>query len=479
MKKRWKYMALSLIMLISVAGCGYNKANDMEIITENTKYVRATRGEVIENYSLSFDIIGGSDVMPIGSWWGPYVHDGESINGVTLPNYYDDYFFELAKNSGINVFTVNPNIYASYVQETIELLKKCEEYNIGIFVNDARLRDSSDNAISKIRERVSEYYMYDSCLGVHMTDEPLANRFDDIAKIYRAYDELGIDNKYLYTNMLGASNSTNYNYSGDTSLMNYEEYLNLYLEKVQPKFLSYDHYLFKKQNDSIMNSAYFTSLSIVREFANANKIPFWVFVQAGGQHEEYEIETKPVFPNEAEMLWNVNTSLAYGAKSIQYFTFLQPKQFTYALNGERDYTRNGMVGAMGNINEWYYYAQKANKQIAAIDHVLMNAASMGIIKGGVAANTCIIGSEVIESGQFRELIGVEASDYIIGCFDYFGETALYVVNNSVTEKNDIKLIFSDKYGYDIIQRAEKFSVAGKTITLTMEKGEGVLITLKY
>ena len=268
-------------------------------------------------------------------------------------------------------------------------------------------------------------------------------------------------------------------YSGDSSAMNYEEYLRAYLEKVSTKFLSYDHYPFKQQNDGITKSSYFNNLSIVRKLANEYKIPFWVFVQAGGQHEEYEIETKPVFPNEAELLWNVNTCLAYGAKSIQYFTFLQPLQFTYAPNGARDYTRNGMIGAMGNINQWYYYVQKANKQVAAVDHVLMNSASMGIIKGGEVADACILGDEVIESGSFRELQKVVADDYIIGCFDYYGGTALYVVNNSVTEKNDIELHFSDKYGYDIIQRGNKYSVAAKTVTLTLEKGEGVLVTLKY
>lgn len=53
------------------------------------------------------------------------------------------------------------------------------------------------------------------------------------------------------------------------------------------------------------------------------------------------------------------------------------------------------------------------------------------------------------------------------------------MNNSVTEKDNIILTFSDRYGYDIYQRAQKFSVAGEKVELTLEAGEGVLLTLRY
>ena len=45
--------------------------------------------------------------------------------------------------------------------------------------------------------RPKDYYKYESCLGVHMADEPLANRFDGIGKIYKAYDELNINDKLI------------------------------------------------------------------------------------------------------------------------------------------------------------------------------------------------------------------------------------------------------------------------------------------
>ena len=80
--------------------------------------------------------------------------------------------------------------------------------------------------------------------------------------------------------------------------------------------------------------------------------------------------------------------------------------------------------------------------------------------------------------HFRELTGVDAGDALVGCFDYKGGTALYVVNNSVTTKQEITLNFSDRYGYDVTQRARTVSVAGDSLTLTMEAGEGVLVVLR-
>ena len=140
------------------------------------------------------------------------------------------------------------------------------------------------------------------------------------------------------------------------------------------------------------------------------------------------------------------------------------------------------------MNQWYFYAQKANKQIRAAQDVLMNAQSVGIIASGKDATKLTAQrspsddyrfgyfSEILTNGSFRELKSVEG-DALVGCFDYKGGTALYVTNFSTTNKQNVKLNFDDRYAYDIIQRGEAVSVAGSTISLTLEAGEGVLVVL--
>ena len=489
MKKTISWMMCAALTLCGAcAGKGGTNTDYMEKIMPETEYTIPERSGTVPCNTLSFEIIGGKDVMPIGAWWAPYDTEGKFLNGQKLPDYLgedrgvEDRYFKLAKDAGINVFTVSPSSVPANLQANLTLLEKCEKYHIGAFVYDTRFNKKSKALLENMSEYLNEYdyASFESAIGVHVLDEPTAEKFDDLAVIYETYDKLGFDDKYLYTNMLPSLyglRGGNYAGAGNAEI-DYETYLRQYLEKVDTKFLSYDYYCIESANTGSVNYPdYFKNLEIVRRLAKEYNMPFWAFALAGGQHEETEFETKPVFPNEAELLWNVNTSLAYGAKSIQYFCFIQPQQFTKTPNGGRDFTRNSMIGAMGNINQWYYYAQKANAQIQAVDHILMNAENLGIIRGGEDAENCINGDIVLNS--FRELTGVEGDHYIVGCFDYYGGTALYIMNNSVTEKDNIILTFSDRYGYDIYQRAQKFSVAGEKVELTLEAGEGVLLTLRY
>ena len=151
-------------------------------------------------------------------------------------------------------------------------------------------------------------------------------------------------------------------------------------------------------------------------------------------------------------MFDVNIALCYGCKAIQYFPLISPLHFAYAPDGTYDFNRNGLISAAGSVNEWYYYVQKANRQIKAIDHILMNSANIGLI--------------------------VHGDDCFVGCFDYLGGTALYVVNYSRKEKAEVTLGFDKRYGYEVIQRAVSTEVAGKNLPLTLEAGEGVLVVLK-
>ena len=184
----------------------------------------------------------------------------------------------------------------------------------------------------------------------------------------------------------------------------------------------------------------------------------------------------PYFPNEEQFNWNVNTSLAFGAQGIQYFPLLQPYQFTITKDG--DYECNGIIGAMGNKTQWYYYAQTINQHIKAIDEVLMNSTHKGVIASGEQANkdleftTC-----VIESGSFNELQSV-SGDALVGCFNYQGKTALYVVNHSFEYAQEVKLTFDRVQNLQLIQKAKKADANASELTLNMAAGEGILIVIQ-
>jgi hypothetical protein len=240
----------------------------------------------------------------------------------------------------------------------------------------------------------------------------------------------------------------------------------------------WDMYPFDKTREGKME-VYFYNMDVIRKAADERNLPFWAFVQAGSQWNdgwnEFEVTT-PYFPNEEQFNWNVNTSLAFGAQGIQYFPLVQPYQFTMTKEG--DYECNGIIGAIGNQTQWYYYAQTINRHIRAIDEVLMNSTHKGVVASGKQANkdleytTC-----VIESGKFNQLQSV-SGDALVGCFNYQGETALYVVNHSFEHAQKIKLTFEGVQNLQVIQKGQEADASTSELILDMAAGEGILIVIQ-
>ena len=478
-----------LLACVPFAGCAGSDPADrtttqvykgMELINDDTQYVISQKGTPAPVYSVGFDIMGGKDVMPIGGWWGPYDPKEKVINGVELPNYVNDYYFRLIKEAGVNFTVVAPETYDQNSANVMKALDLSEKYGMGYFVYDPQVNNVSK--LDSMEERLSLYINHPACIGVHSQDEPGAIHFDNIKAIYDKFNTLGYKDKYLYTNLL--PNYATSLLSGTGEIMSYENYIKQFADKVNQGYLSFDYYPFTRPNVGTSGMKnYFEQLSVVRKVSQDHGIPFWTFIQLGAQWNDSGTPRDivyPLYPSEAETYWNINTSLAYGAKALEYFCMFQPVNYMYTLDGF-NFEHLAMFGAAGNINSWYYYAQNANKQIQAIDEVLMNASSQGIIAVGGIADQNVTGSEKLNDGKFRQLtsaVGTDNANAIIGCFDYKGGTALYIVNYSVTEKCEYTLHFDNKYGYDVTQRGRTVSVAGESVTLVLEAGEGVLVTLR-
>lgn len=467
---------LGVFLLAVSFGCGGK--SDMKLIESESDYVRSTRGTPEEVATLSFDIIGGADVMPIGGFYGPFTASS-SVNGQKLPDYVSDEYFAMIKEVGINLIVSAPENFSVNPDSVTKAMKLGEKYNIGYFVSDTYatnvIRNGQAFDAETFAALVEQYDCSEAFVGIVATDEPTANMFGGMKTIFDAFYGLELEGKHAYCNLF-PTYGTPIDYSGEQLRMTYEEYLTQYYEAAHPKFMSYDHYPYETENFA----QYFNNLSIMRSFTMERNIPFWSFIQAGGQHNDaaLPIESEPYRPSEGQMLWDINMNLAYGAKGIQYFTLIQPQHFAFAPNDEYDCYRNGLIGALGNRNEWFFYAKKANEQIRAIDSVLMNAKSMGVIVSGEEAEQ-LVGQreECFKDKKFRELTGV-SGDALVGCFDYEGGTALYVVNFDKEEKGQVTLEFSDCYGYDVVQRAQTVGVCGNSLTLTLEAGEGALVVLR-
>lgn len=128
---------------------------------------------------------------------------------------------------------------------------------------------------------------------------------------------------------------------------------------------------------------------------------------------------------------------------------------------------------------WYNFAQNINKHIEVIDEVLMNSVNKGVIITGEQAKKDmeLATSCVIDSGAFQELLSV-TGDAMVGCFNYNGKTALYVVNYSMEYAQHITLNLNEAHDVTVMQNAETSYVNAKNLQLDMAAGEGVLVVIE-
>ena len=74
-----------------------------------------------------------------------------------------------------------------------------------------------------------------------------------------------------------------------------------------------------------ITSDYFYNWAVIREYSLKFGVPSWVFIQSVDFDGSQVGLAQRRRPTEAEILWQINVSLAYGAKGIQYFTYWTPK----------------------------------------------------------------------------------------------------------------------------------------------------------
>ena len=83
----------------------------------------------------------------------------------------------------------------------------------------------------------------------------------------------------------------------------------------------------------------------------------------------------------------------------------------------------------------------------------------------------------IEGTSWRELEDVKGNA-LIGCFNYQGKTALYVVNYEYNYAQKIDLKFVKECNVKVVQAAETSYVKTDNLVLDMPAGDGVLLVFE-
>ncbi|MBQ8295421.1 MAG: hypothetical protein IJX87_03195 [Clostridia bacterium] len=437
------------------------------------KVKRAAAHEKWPVYTFTFDPFA-EDVMPVGGYIAPF--GGYELNGETYASTVTDEIYKEVKECGINFFAAMKQDYNVNREETERSLALAEKYGIMLFIKDSYLftlnlkEKQPPLEKEKFAARVKAYQDHPAFAGLVGRDEPFGHELPAVEAVQQRFNEVFAGTKKgLYMNSHGyqcpqpwLSGGPEYVLKEDWSV---PYFMDRYLHATRgSQFFSYDTYPFCYE-DGRVRERYIENLQLVRDKMMDAKKPFWSFVQSGGYYDE---DPNWFVPTKGGLTWNVTTSLAYGAKGIQYFPYAHPSEFEKPESGIPS-----LIGRRGEKTDRWYYAKEINAHIKAVQHILMHSCQVCVVANG--DSPCPIPKT---ETAFRELIALSGDDSLVGCFDHNGKTVLYVVNNSVDKSAEITLEFDDCYAYDVIQGVTATEMTGKRITLQFAPGEGALVALR-
>ena len=421
-----------------------------------------------------------SGEMFLSGYIGPrpaYYRNGKLI----WEPYTDGTVFQELKDAGLNYMVDNLNFARSTYEYAKMALEYSEEVGLMYFMaaNDVmHIAAETMGTDEAIKSKLQELYQYESFGGLFFIDEPSATSYpfikECIDKLNQIEDELGYENLNPHVNLLPptAGGERFSGISGES--MSWEDYIRG-LSNTGIQYLSFDMYPIYGLFTNKVLPNWFTALGTMSQVAIEEEKPWIGCVQVGGGSWAYLTPEQRV-TTEGELKWDVNTMLAFGAKGLIYYLTVSPPFWAEKEGAEEQVNWHSIINVYGEKTEFYDYVQEINTHISAMDHVLMNCDYQGVI---ITGNTpCVhYGSDLIKSNAFRDLSNV-TGNALVGCFDYNGKTALYVVNNSITEEGTITLSFDHKLNFEIIKDATSRIENGDSLTIRLGIGEAALVVFE-
>ena len=304
-------------------------------------------GVATEPDDTDYDVFGLGEI-PISYWW-------------TIPDYahnFDDartreLYAEMAA-TGINVVLHNGEVRQTPA-ENKRIMNIAGELGMK-FIGQVSLGGEdvylSQQRIDAIREYLADSPYY---LGEYIADEPSATRFDELGQFTKDY-LAAFPEKEVYINLFPYYASTQ-----QFGTSTYSEHIEQYIEKVPTKSLCFDYYALNIAEASLGDS-YYTNIDLVRSKTLAQRMPFWMIIQAG------KVGKNTRMPSEKEERWNVWSALAGGSKGISYFCYWDPWGSAEDPENEADVA---MVHINGEKTPKYYEIQKINSDIKTIGKKLL------------------------------------------------------------------------------------------------------------
>jgi hypothetical protein len=191
------------------------------------------------------------------------------------------------------------------------------------------------------------------------------------------------------------------------------------VDVIHQPFLSYDNY--SLVNNEMLDS-FFNNLEIVRRLGLETRTPFWNCILANAHFNYME-------PSDATFHLQVYSTLAYGGRGIEYFTYFTPDLGNYRL---------GAVDQFGNRTRTWEMLRRVNNELHALAPTIIKLRSTGVYHWPDVPEE---GKPLSQSRLIRQIHMTQSlarswpsARFLVGEFeDTTGRPYFMIVNKSLTE----------------------------------------------
>ncbi|HZM03083.1 MAG TPA: hypothetical protein VFC44_08655 [Candidatus Saccharimonadales bacterium] len=224
-------------------------------------------------------------------------------------------------------------------------------------------RNLSDAGIDRrVKDMVAASGADPSIKGYFISDEPGARDFPALAKAVAAVKKYA-PGKLAYINLcpdyatLGAPDVSQLGTS------TYTEYLERFVQEVNPQLISYDNYMVQYSMDlknQAVAASYYANLLAVRRVALAYHLPYLNIVASSQIQPSFSI------PSPANLTFQAYTTLAAGYRGVTWYTYFG------------DFYPYAPLSKSGEKTLTWNWLQEVNHEVAALAPVMSHLSSTGV-----------------------------------------------------------------------------------------------------
>lgn len=363
-------------------------------------------------------------------------------------------------------------------------MKAADEQGLDVLVHSDVIRAVVEGVRAFNADEIKAIYdnasKYSSFRGFMLGDEPSIVRLDAYKAVSEVLKSLDPDIELLVTCLPTYVEdesvlSTN---SSFTLAEKYADYVTSF-GKALSNF-TYDFYPFKYKyryeifgskvgEDRYMRDDWFQNLNIVAKTAKGlfdTGITIQSYAEELNAKDHYRTVTK------ADLSFQVYSALAYGVKSINYFT--------YDEHWDEGVGTTDCMIYNGQKTDIYYGAQSVNQEIAAIDHILLKYSWQGTI-GHKKDNSDGIMNHVESYTSKRIQASSATNDAIIGCLKdengYDGFMLVNATDPSDNKSTTVSVTFNSANRAKVYINGVESDVAlnNGTYSATLTPGQGIFV----